>query len=120
MRELEMNLKSEATLVLTMPELISILKSVLIDSLNIDLDELGVNVLVKYSNNRVHMTLDAELIRHNSISKYVQFINDIKRVLGPYIFTVNTAIDFNVLINSLFSGYDCYTVNKDMIIEIYY
>jgi hypothetical protein len=120
MKEYNIKYETNATLVLTMPELISILKSVLIDSLNIDLDKLGVNVLVKYSNNRIHMTLDAELIRHNSVSKYIQFINDVKRVLGPYIFTVSTAIDFNVLINSLFSGYDYYTVNKDMIIEIYY
>ncbi len=120
MRELKIGYESEATLVLTMPELISILKSVLIDTLNIDLDELGVNVLAKYSNNRIHMTLDAELLRHNSVSKYIQFINDIKRALGPYIFTVNTAIDFNILINRLFSGYNCYTVNKDMITEIYY
>lgn len=120
MRELMMNYESEATVTLTMPELISILKSVLIDNLNIDLDELGVNVLVKQFNNRIHMTLDAELIRHDSVSKYIQFINDVKRVLGPYIFAVNTAIDFNVLINRLFSGYDYYTVNKDMIIEIYY
>ena len=38
MRELKIGYESEATLVLTMPELISILKSVLIDTLNIDLD----------------------------------------------------------------------------------
>lgn len=120
MRELKIGYEIEPTLVLTMPELISILKSVLIDSLYIDLDELGVNVLVRYSNNRIHMTLDAELLRHESVFKYAQFINDIKRVLGPYIFTVNTAIDFNMLINRLFSGYNCYTVNKDMIVEIYY
>lgn len=120
MRELETNFKSDATLVLTMPELISILKSVLIDGLDIDLDKLGVNVLVKYSNNRIHMTLDAESIRDNSVFEYIQFINDVKRVLSPYIFTVYTAIDFNVLINSLFSGYDYYTVNKDMIVKIYY
>ena len=119
MRELTINNESNATVTLTMPELISILKSVLIDDLNIDLDELGVNVIVKYYN-KVHMTLDAEILRHKGISNYIQFINDVKKVFGPFIFTINTAIDFNVLINRLFAGYDYYTVNKDMNIEIYY
>lgn len=119
MRELNIN-NTEATIVLTVTELISIFKVVLIDRLNIDLDELDVIVLTKYFNNRLYMTLDADLLREKNRFEYFQLIQDIKRAFDPYIFTVNTAIDTNILINKLFSGFDYYRINEDMTIEIYY
>ena len=112
--------KKKLVVQLTVPELISILKSILMDRLNVDLDELDVNVIYKYINNRLIITLDTELLRNKSISLYLQFIKDVKRVFGPYIFTVNTAIETNILINKLFAGYDHYIIHEDMIIEIYY
>lgn len=119
MREFTLN-NSEATVVLSVTDLISILKAILMDHLNIDLDELEVTVLAKYSNNRLHMTLDTESLREKSMYEYIQLVQDIKRIFGPYIFTVNTAIDTNILINKLFAGYDYYRINEDMNIEIYY
>lgn len=112
--------KKELVVQLTVPELISILKSVLIDRLNVDLDELDVSVIYKYINNRLIMTLDTELLRNKSVSQYLQFVQDVKRVFGSYIFTVNTAIDVNILINKLFAGYEYYRINENMTIEIYY
>lgn len=117
---IEYRVDSNATLVLSISELISILKSVLIDKLNIDLDELDVSVIAKYSNNRLHMAFDADLLRRKALVDYIQFIEDIKKVFSPYIFTINTAIDVNILINKLFSGFDYYKINTDMSIEIYY
>lgn len=119
MREFTFN-NSEATIVLSITELISILKAVLMDHLNIDLDELEVTVLAKYSDNRLYMTLDTELLREKSMYEYIQLVQDIKRIFSPYIFVVNTAIDTNILINKLFAGYDYYRINEDMSIEIYY
>jgi hypothetical protein len=118
MRELNMN--NEAVVSLTVPELISILKSVLIDRRNVDLDELNVTVIYKYSNDRLHITLDADLLRQKSKYAYLEFINDVKKAIDPYIFTVNTAVDVNILINKLFSGFDYYTIDENMIIKIYY
>lgn len=112
--------KKELVVQLTVPELISILKSVLMDRLNIDLDELNVSVIYKYINNRLIMTLDADLLRDKSVSQYLQFVQDVKKVFGSYIFTVNTAIDVNILINKLFAGYEYYRINENMTIEIYY
>ena len=112
--------KNETVVKLTVSELISILKSVVLDRLNLDLDDLDISVISKFSNNRLHMTLDTELLRDKSISEYLQFVQDIKRIFGPYIFIVNTAIDSNILINKLFAGYDYYRINEDMTIEIYY
>lgn len=119
MRELNIN-NTEATVSLTISELITVFKSVLIDRLDIDLDKLDVTVLAKYSNNRLHMTLDADLLRERNRFQYIQFVQDIKRAFDPYIFTVNTAIDTNILINKLFSGFDYYRINEDMTVEIYY
>ena len=62
MRELSIEIV-EPTLVLTTIEIISIFKSVLIDCANIDLDELEVYPIIKYSNNRLHITLDMDLLR---------------------------------------------------------
>ena len=112
--------KKELVVQLTVPELISILKSVLMDRLNVDLDKLDINVIYKYINNRLMITLDTEVLRNKSASQYLQFIQDMKRVFGPYIFTVNTAIDVNILINKLFAGYEYYRINENMTIEIYY
>ena len=112
--------KKELVVQLTVPELISILKSVLMDRLNINLDELNVSVIYKYINNRLIMTLDADLLRDKSVSQYLQFVQDVKKVFGSYIFTVNTAIDVNILINKLFAGYEYYRINENMTIEIYY
>ena len=120
MREYIIENNSDATLVLEITDLISILKSVLIDSLNVDLDELEVNVIAKYSNNRLHMTFDTELLKRKSFSEYIQFVDDVKKVFGPFIFTVNTAIETNILINKLFAGYEFYRINEDMSLEIYY
>lgn len=116
----EFNMNTNATIVLTVSELISILKSVLIDRLDIDLDDLNVTVLAKYSNNRLHMTLCADLLRETNMLQYVQLIQDMKKIFGPYIFTVSTAIETNILINKLFAGYDFYRINEDMTIEINY
>lgn len=118
MRELTIN--NNAVITLTVPELMSILKSVLIDRRNIDLDELGITIIYKYTNNRLHITLDADLLRQKSRYAYLEFIQDVKKVIDPYIFTVNTALDINILINKLFSGFDYYQINEDMIIKIYY
>jgi hypothetical protein len=112
--------KKELVVQLTVPELISILKSVLMDRLNVDLDKLDINVIYKYINNRLMITLDTEVLRDKSASQYLQFIQDMKRVFGPYIFTVNTAIDVNILINKLFAGYEYYRINENTTIEIYY
>lgn len=122
MREYNVGLQCEpeATIVLTVSELISVFKNVLIDSIGLDLDELNIIPIVKFSNNRLHLTLDADSLRDISCYKYFSFIENIKRVFGPYIFTVNTAIETNILINSLFSGFDYYRINEDMTIEIYY
>lgn len=117
MRELNIN---NNIVVLTVPELISILKSVLIDRLDIDLDELDITVIYKYTNNRLHITLDADILRNKSRYQYIQFIQDVKKVIDPFIFTVNTAIDVNILINKLFSGFDYYQIDEDMMIKIYY
>lgn len=114
------NTNTNTTIVLTVSELISILKSVLIDRLDIDLDDLNVTVLAKYSNNRLHMTLCADLLRETNILQYVQLIQDMKKFFGPYIFTVSTAIETNILINKLFAGYEFYRINEDMTIEINY
>ena len=116
----ELNINNQPVVTLTVPELISILKAVLMDRLNLDLDDLDVTVIYKYTNNRLHITLDAELLRNKSLGLYVQFTKDIKRAIDPYIFIVNTAIDTNILINKLFSGYSYYRINEDMTIEIYY
>lgn len=116
----EFNMNTNTTIVLTISELISILKSVLIDRLDIDLDDLNVTVLAKYSNNRLHMTLCADLLRQTNILQYVQLIQDMKKFFGPSIFTVSTAIETNILINKLFAGYDFYRINEDMTIEINY
>ena len=116
----EFNMNTNTTIVLTVSELISILKSVLIDRLDIDLDDLNVTVLAKYSNNRLHMTLCADLLRKTNILQYVQLIQDMKKFFGPSIFTVSTAIETNILINKLFAGYDFYRINEDMTIEINY
>lgn len=118
MRELTIN--NNAVITLTVPELMSILKSVLIDRRNIDLDELGITIIYKYTNNRLHITLDADLLRQKSRYAYLEFIQDVKKAIDPYIFTVNTALDINILINKLFSGFDYYQINEDMIIKIYY
>ncbi len=120
MRNYNMKYESDATVVLSISELISILKTVLIDNLNIDLDKLEVDVIAKYSNNRLHMTLCADLLRRTDILQYVQMVQDIKKFFGPSIFTVSTAIDTNILISKLFSGYDLCRITEDMIIEIYY
>lgn len=117
---IELNIINEPTVKLTISEFISVFKSVLIDSLNIDLDILEVTVVAKYSNNRLHMALDTELLRESSTTSYLYLIQDIKRVFGPHIFTLGTSIDTNILINKIFSGYDCYRINEDMTIEIYY
>ena len=77
----ELNINNEAVVSLTVPELISILKSVLIDRRNIDLDELNVTVIYKYSNNRLHITLDADLLRQKSRSAYLEFVQGIKKVI---------------------------------------
>ena len=119
MRDININ-NTNATIVITVPELISILKSVLIDRINVDLDELNVIVLAKYSNNRLHITLDADSLRRESMSQYYQLIQNVKRIFSPYIFTVGTAIETNILINKLFAGFDYYKINQDMTIEIYY
>ena len=116
----EFNMNTNTTIVLTVSELISILKSVLIDRLDIDLDDLNVTVLAKYSNNRLHMTLCADLLRKTNILQYTQLIQDMKKFFGPSIFTVSTAIETNILINKLFAGYDFYRINEDMTIEINY
>ena len=116
----ELNVNNEAIVTLTVPELISILKDVLIDRRNIDLDALNITVIYKYSNNRLHITLDADLLRQRSKFEYIQLVQDIKRVIDPYIFTVNTAIDVNILINKLFSGFDYYQITEDMTIKIFY
>ena len=116
----EFIVKNETVVKLTVSELISILKSVVLDKLNLDLDDLDISVISKFSNNRLHMTLDTELLRDKSVSEYLQFVQDMKRIFSPYIFTVNTAIDSNILINKLFAGYDYYRINEDMTIEIYY
>ena len=112
--------KKELVVQLTVPELISILKSVLMDRLKVDLDQIDVSVIYKYINKRLIMTLDTDLLRNKSVSQYLQFVQDVKRVFGSYIFTVNTAIDVNILINKLFAGYEYYRINENMIIEIYY
>lgn len=119
MRELSIEI-AEPTLVLTTIEIISIFKSVLIDCANIDLDELEVYPITKYSNNRLHITLDMDLLRENSAYLYYDTIQIIKKIFSPYIFTVNTALDINILINKLFTGYEYYRINEDMTIEIYY
>ena len=116
----EFNMNTNTTIVLTVSELISILKSVLIDRLDIDLDDLNVTVLAKYSNNRLHMTLCTDLLRQANILQYVQLIQNMKKFFGPSIFTVSTAIETNILINKLFAGYDFYRINEDMTIEINY
>ena len=110
----------EPVIKLTAPELISILKAVLMDRLDIDLDKLDVNVIVKYSNNRLHITLGADLLRRTNILQYVQLVQDMKKFFGPSIFTVSTAIETNILINKLFAGFEYYRINEDMTIEIYY
>jgi hypothetical protein len=120
MRESNMKEVSNAIISLTALELISVFKSVLKEETNIDLDTLGVFALVKYSNNRLCITLDTEELRENRPCFYLDMIHNIKKVFSPYIFTVNTAIDINILINKLFSGYEYYTINKDMTIKIYY
>lgn len=112
--------KNEPVIKLTTSELVSIFKSILLDRLDIDLEELDVNVIVKYSNNRLHMTLGTDLLRRTNIVQYVQLIQDMKKFFGPAIFTVSTAIDSNILINKLFAGYDYYRINEDITIEIYY
>jgi hypothetical protein len=117
MRDLNTN---NNLMVLTVPELISILKSVLIDRLDIDLDELDITVIYKYSNNRLHITLDTDILRQKSRYEYIQFVQDVKRAIDPFIFTVNTAIDVNILINKLFSGFEFYQIDEDMNIKIYY
>ena len=120
MKNLIIEQLSEATVSLTALELMSIFKSVLLENLNIDLDKLNVISLIKYSNNRLHITLDTEELRNTNPVLYLDMIHNIKKIFSPYIFTVNTAIDVNILINKLFSGYDYYSINEDMIIEIYY
>jgi hypothetical protein len=120
MREYNIENNSDATLVLEITDLISILKSVLIDNLNLDLDKLEVNVIAKYSNNRLHMALGADLLRRTDMFQYIQMIQDMKKFFGPSIFTVSTAIDSNILINKLFTGYEFYRINEDMSLEIYY
>jgi hypothetical protein len=120
MRDINVCKDSNATVVLSASELISVFKSVLISYTGIDLDELGVYTIIKYSNNRLHITLDTELLRETNPYSYIDMIQNIKKVFSPYIFTVNTAIDVNILINELFSGYDLYRINEDMTIEIYY
>jgi hypothetical protein len=110
----------EPTLVLTATEIISIFKSVLIECADIDLDKLEVYSIIKYSNNRLHITLDMDLLRENSAYLYYDTIQIIKKMFSPYIFTVNTALDVNILINKLFTGYEYYRINEDMTIEIYY
>ena len=116
----ELNISNEAVVTLTVPELISILKSVLIDRRNVDLDELNITVIYKYSNNRLHITLDTDLLRQQSRYAYLEFIQDMKKVIDPYIFTVNTAIDVNILINKLFSGFNYYQIDENMTIKIFY
>jgi hypothetical protein len=120
LRDINVCKDSNATVVLSASELISVFKSVLISYTGIDLDELGVYTIIKYSNNRLHITLDTELLRETNPYSYIDMIQNIKKVFSPYIFTVNTAIDVNILINELFSGYDLYRINEDMTIEIYY
>lgn len=120
MRNYNVKHDSDATVVLSISELISILKAISKNEYNIDFDELDINVIAKYSNNRLHMTLDTELLRNRSMCDYIQFVKDMKKFFGPYIFTVNTAIDTNILINKLFSGYELYRITEDMMIEIYY
>ena len=120
MREYNIENNSDATLVLEITDLISILKSVLIDNLNLDLDKLEVSVIAKYSNNRLHMALGADLLKRTDILQYVQMIQDMKKFFGPSIFTVSTAIEPNILINKLFAGYEFYRINEDMSLEIYY
>lgn len=120
MRDINVCKDSNATVVLSASELISVFKSVLISYTDIDLDELGVYTLIKYSNNRLHITLDTELLRETNPCSYIDMVQNIKKVFSPYIFTVNTAIDVNILINELFSGYELYRINEDMTIEIYY
>ena len=113
-------IRNEFMISLTIPELISILKSVLIDRINVNLDELDINVISKYINNMLYMTFDTEQLREESEYKYIQFVQDVKRVFGPYIFTVNTQMETNILINNLFAGYDHYETYEDMTIKIYY
>ena len=120
MQNYNVKYESDATVVLTISELISILKNVLKDSINLDLDELNIVPIAKYSNNRLHLTLDADSLFEESYYKYYCFIEDVKRVFGPFIFAVNTAVETNILINKLFSGFDHYRINNDMTIEIYY
>lgn len=120
MRELNIINLDEPTVKLNISDLISIFKTVLIDSLNVDLDILEVTVIAKYSNNRLHMALDTELLREKSMTSYLYLIQDIKRIFGPHIFILGTSIDTNVLINKIFSGYERYKVNTDMSLEIYY
>ena len=116
----ELNIINEPTIKLEVTELISIFKSILIDSLKIDLDILEVTVVVKYSNNRLHMVLDTELLREKSMTSYLYLIQDIKRIFGPGIFILGSSIDTNILINKIFSGYDYYRINSDMSLELYY
>ena len=116
----ELNIINEPTVKLNVTDLISIFKAILIDSLNVDLDILEVTVVAKYSNNRLHMVLDTELLREKSMTAYLYLIQDIKRIFGPHIFALGTSIDTNVLINKVFSGYEYYKVNTDMSLEIYY
>lgn len=111
---------AEPTILLTATEIISIFKSVLIDSANIDLDKLGVYTIIKYFNNRLHITLDMDELRNKNSYLYYETVHIIKRLFSPYIFTVNTALDVNILINKLFSGYEYYKINEDATIEIYY
>lgn len=120
MREFNMEGTSNAIISLTALELMSVFKSVLREETNIDLDLLGVFTLIKYSNNRLCITLDTEELRENRPCFYLDMIHNIKKIFSPYIFTVNTAIDINILINKLFSGYEYYTINEDMTIKIYY
>lgn len=116
----ELNIMNEPTVILNISDLISIFKSILIDSLNVNLDILEVTVVVKYLNNRLHMVLDTELLREKSMTSYLYLIQDIKRVFGPDIFILGASIDTNVLINKIFSGYNFYRINQDMSLEIYY
>lgn len=116
----ELNIINEPTVVLSITDLISIFKTVLNDSLGINLDILEVTILAKYSNNRLHMVLDTELLREKSVASYLYLIQDIKRIFGPDIFVLGSSIDTNVLINKIFSGYDYYKINTDMSLELYY
>ncbi len=117
---LELNTNKEALKVVTITEFISIFKNVLINQLDMDLDELNVTVIAKYSNNRLHMTLDTDILKRNNFLQYIQFVQLMKKIFDPFIFTVNTALDVNILINKLFLDFEYYRVNSDMSIELYY